>query len=97
MQQANMLNEFKLIIGGQLCSGEQGELEIINPATGITAAHCAKASVAQVNQAVSAAKQASKAWQLVSHDERKSILNKIADGIEKHAEMLAELVVLEQG
>ncbi|MGK7272502.1 hypothetical protein ACSOT7_13400, partial [Acinetobacter baumannii] len=27
MQQANMLNEFKLIIGGQLCSGEQGELE----------------------------------------------------------------------
>ncbi|MGS5825506.1 aldehyde dehydrogenase family protein, partial [Acinetobacter baumannii] len=97
MQQANMLNEFKLIIGGQLCSGEQGELEIINPATGLTAAHCAKASVAQVNQAVSAAKQASKAWQLVSHDERKSILNKIADGIEKHAEMLAELVVLEQG
>ena len=75
MQQANMLNEFKLIIGGQLCSGEQGELEIINPATGLTAARCAKASVAQVNQAVSAAKQASKAWQLVSHDGRKSILN----------------------
>lgn len=97
MQQANMLNEFKLIIGGQLCSGEQGELEIINPATGLTAARCAKASVEQVNQAVSAAKQASKAWQMVSHDERKSILNKIADGIEKHAEMLAELVVLEQG
>ncbi len=95
MQQANMLNEFKLIIGGQLVPGEQGELESINPATGLTAAHCTKASVAQVNQAVSAAKQASKAWQLVSHDERKSILNKIADGIEKHAEMLAELVVLE--
>jgi acyl-CoA reductase-like NAD-dependent aldehyde dehydrogenase len=97
MQQANMLNEFKLIIGGQRCSGEQGELEILNPATGLTAARCAKASVAQVNQAVSAAKQASKAWQQISHDERKSILNKIADGIEKHAEMLAELVVLEQG
>lgn len=41
-----------------------------------------------MNRAVSAAKQASKAWQQVSHDERKSILNKIADGIEKHAEML---------
>jgi hypothetical protein len=29
MQQANMLNEFKLIIGGQLCSGEQGELKLL--------------------------------------------------------------------
>lgn len=97
MQQVNMQNEFKLIIDGQSCLGEQGELEIINPATGSVAAHCAKASVAQVNQAIAAAKQAFKSWQRCPHEERKNILNKIADGIEKHAETLAELVVLEQG
>lgn len=57
MQQVNMLNEFKLIIDGQSCLGEQGELDIINPATGAVAAHCTKASVAQVNQAVEVAKK----------------------------------------
>ncbi|ENX20667.1 hypothetical protein F892_02690 [Acinetobacter vivianii] len=97
MQQLNMQNEFKLIIDGQSCLGEQGELDIINPATGTVAASCAKASVAQVNQAIAAAKQAFKSWQRCPHEERKNILNKIADGIEKHAETLAELVVLEQG
>ena len=97
MQQVNMLNEFKLLIGGQSSRGENGDFEIINPATGLVAANCEKASVAQVNQAVEAAKLAFKTWQTVSHDARKSILNKIADGIEKHAEILAELIVLEQG
>lgn len=97
MQHINMLNEFKLIINGQSCLGEAGELDIINPATATPAARCAKASIAQVDQAVTAAKAAFKGWQRCSHEERKSILHKIADGIEKHAETLAELIVLEQG
>ncbi len=97
MQHINMLNEFKLIINGQSCLGEAGELDIINPATATLAARCAKASIAQVDQAVTAAKAAFKGWQRCSHEERKSILHKIADGIEKHAETLAELIVLEQG
>lgn len=97
MQHINMLNEFKLIINGQSCLGEAGELDIINPATATLAARCAKASIAQVDQAVTAAKAAFKGWQRCSHEERKSILHKIAEGIEKHAETLAELIVLEQG
>lgn len=97
MQHLNMQNQFKLIINGQSCLGEAGELEIINPATAAVAAKCAQASIAQVNQAIEAAKQAFGSWQRSSHEERKSILNKIADGIEQHAETLAELIVLEQG
>lgn len=97
MKQAKQLDEFKLIIGGQSCLGEAGKIDIINPATGTVAAQCSAASMAQVDQAIEAAKQAFAGWQAYSHVQRKTILNNIADEIEKHAEILAELVVLEQG
>lgn len=97
MKQAKLLDQFKLIIAGQSCHGEAGQLDIINPATGAVAAQCRTASVAQVDQAVDAAKHAFIGWQTYSHAQRKTILNNIADEIEKHAETLAELVVLEQG
>lgn len=97
MKHTTILDEFKLIIDGQLCRGDAGQLDIINPATGVVAAQCTIASSAQVYQAIEAAKHAFTRWKTSTHTERKNILNNIADGIEKHAEVLAELLVLEQG
>lgn len=97
MKQTAVLDGFKLIIGGQSCLGTADELEVINPATATVAAKYKTASIEQLDQAVDAAKQAFQHWQSRSHAERQSCINKIADGIEKHAESLAELLVLEQG
>jgi acyl-CoA reductase-like NAD-dependent aldehyde dehydrogenase len=86
-----------MIINGQSVAGGQGSFAVIDPATAESFAECPCASVEQLDQAVDAAEQAFKTWQLTSHEERTALLHQIADKIEENAAELAEIIVREQG
>lgn len=92
-----MTQQYSMIINGQAVAGEQGTYPVINPATAQAFAECPCASVNQLDQAVDAAETAFKEWQHSSHEERKTLLHKIADKIEENAAELAEIIVTEQG
>ncbi|MDR7188471.1 acyl-CoA reductase-like NAD-dependent aldehyde dehydrogenase [Microbacterium sp. BE35] len=54
-------------------------------------------TVADLDAAVAAARQAQPAWDALGHEERSRILNAIADDLEANAEELAQLLSREQG
>jgi acyl-CoA reductase-like NAD-dependent aldehyde dehydrogenase len=87
---------FNLLIGGQLVPGNLS-MSVINPATEEVLAESPRASAAQLNQAVAAAKAAFPAWAATPLAERKQTLVAIADRIDAHAEELARLLTQEQG
>lgn len=70
-----------------------------NPATGEALTEVALAGVADVDQAVAAARQAFETgpWARLSGAERGELLWKVADLIERHADELAELETLDNG
>ncbi|WP_404286661.1 aldehyde dehydrogenase family protein [Glutamicibacter arilaitensis] len=74
-----------------------GGTEILDPATGELVGRVAQGSVADLDAAVSAARNAQPAWDALGHDERNRLLNLAADHIEANAEALAELLSREQG
>ncbi|ROM97899.1 gamma-aminobutyraldehyde dehydrogenase [Pseudomonas brassicacearum] len=81
----------KLLLNGQLVEG-LGELQpVLNPSTGEIVALIPEAAPEQVNEAVLAAHQAFDHWSQVSPKDRSTVLLKIADLIDQHAEELARL------
>ena len=88
---------FNMWINGQSVQGEAESLDVLNPATEEVIVTVNNASVAQLDAAVDAAKQAFSSWQYSSNEDRKQALNRIADNIENNAAELAEIVVKEQG
>jgi len=90
------MGSYKLLINGQMVDGDM-TMDVINPATEDVVATCARASEAQLNDAVAAAKAAFPAWSATSIDERKKVVLSIADAIEAHGEELARLLTQEQG
>jgi acyl-CoA reductase-like NAD-dependent aldehyde dehydrogenase len=88
--------DFRLLIGGQLVAGA-GSFDVINPATEAVVAACPRADLAQLNQAVAAAKAAFPAWAATPLAERARLLNKLADAIDARAPELARLLTQEQG
>lgn len=90
------MSDYQLLIDGALVRGDS-TLDVINPATETIVATCARASKTQLDQAVAAATAAFPAWSKTSMDERKAVLNKIADTIEANGADLARLLTQEQG
>ena len=90
------MSDYKLLINGKLVDGAKTS-NVVNPATEEPVAACPRASEAQLNEAVAAAKAAFPAWSATSIDERKKVLNAIADAIEANATDLARLLTQEQG
>lgn len=90
------MSDYKLLINGELVDGDM-EMAVVNPATEETVAMCARASEAQLEQAVAAAKAAFPAWSATTIDERKKAITAIADAIEANGEELARLLTQEQG
>ena len=88
--------QLKLLINGQLEDGDLS-MDVINPATGEAFATCPRASKAQLNRAVAAAKAAFPAWSKTPIAERKAALTAIADVIQANAPELARLLTQEQG
>ena len=90
------LGDFRLLIGGKLVPGA-ATFDVINPATEQVVAACPRADLAQLNQAVAAAKSAFPAWAAKTIAERRALLNKLADAIDARAPELASLLTQEQG
>jgi acyl-CoA reductase-like NAD-dependent aldehyde dehydrogenase len=91
-----MMPDYKLLIGGRLVDGA-ATMDVINPATEEVLAACPRASEAQLDEAVAAAKQAFPAWAAKPIAERRALILKLADAIEAQAEDFARLLTQEQG
>jgi acyl-CoA reductase-like NAD-dependent aldehyde dehydrogenase len=90
------MSGFKLLIGGRLVEGARTS-PVINPATEEPVADCPRASNAQLEEAVAAAKSAFPGWSATPIDERKKVLTAIADVIQANVPELARLLTQEQG
>jgi acyl-CoA reductase-like NAD-dependent aldehyde dehydrogenase len=87
----------ELLIDGRLVPGEGPVIEAINPATEQVTARMATASIAQVDQAVAAARRAFPAWAATSPQERSAAIHRLADTFEKHTDRLTASIVNEVG
>jgi acyl-CoA reductase-like NAD-dependent aldehyde dehydrogenase len=90
------MNDFKLLIGGRLVDGDL-TMDVVNPASEQVVSACPRASKAQLDQAVAAAKAAFPAWRKTPMPERKALIGEIADVIQANATELARLLTQEQG
>lgn len=90
------MKEFNLIINGESV-GTTDYFDVINPADKSVIARCPKATTAQLNDAVAAAKSAFPAWSALTYEERRDRLMQLADAIEDNAEELMTLLTKEQG
>lgn len=90
------MGSFQLLINGRLEDGE-ATMEVLNPATEEPVATCSRASKAQLDKAVAAAKAAFPAWAATPIDERRKALVAMADVIQANAQELGRLLTQEQG
>ena len=92
----NMDTDFVMTINGQTVTTEN-TLPVYNPATRSVFAQVPDASQAQLNDAVSAARQAQKSWKNTSMEERQATVERFADLLEENAEGFMALLTREQG
>jgi len=90
------LGPFHLLIDGKLEAGDS-EMSVINPANEDVLSACPRASMAQLDKAVAAAKRAFPAWSATPMDVRRKALLAMADAIQGDAPNLARLLTQEQG
>jgi acyl-CoA reductase-like NAD-dependent aldehyde dehydrogenase len=90
------MGPFKLLIDGKLVDGDS-TMSVINPATEEVLSECPRASKAQLDQAVAAAKAAFPAWSAKPIAERKAALLAMADAIQNDLQNLARILTQEQG
>lgn len=90
------MSEYRLLINGQLVDGDLS-MDVINPATEEVVARCPRASEAQLEAAVAAAKAAFPAWSATPIETRRNVLIAMAERIEANADMIARILTQEQG
>lgn len=90
------MKPFQLLINGALVDGDS-TMPIVNPATEEVLAECPRASSRQLNEAVAGAKAAFPTWAARPVDERRAVINAMADTIEASVDELARLVTGEVG
>ncbi|NMN04877.1 MULTISPECIES: aldehyde dehydrogenase family protein [unclassified Novosphingobium] len=88
--------EMKMLIGGALVAGDM-TMDVINPATGEAFLTVPRASVAQADAAIAAAKAAQPAWGATPLATRQQVLLDLADAIGARADEFARLLTQEQG
>lgn len=87
---------FKLLINGECVDGEQ-DIDVINPATGTAFARAPRASLAQMNAAVAAAKAAQARWGALPIADRKEVMLEIGRIMTDNVDELSVLLTKEQG
>jgi len=87
---------YKLLIGGALVDGDM-TMDVVNPATEAVLATCPRASEAQLDAAVAAAKAAFPAWAATPIADRRAMLLKLADALQGRAPEFSRLLTQEQG
>lgn len=89
--------ETRLLIGGELVGGEGAGIEVENPATEEIVATVGAASAAQLDRAVTAARDASREWATMPAVDRAPLLHEIATRLRARSEELARLMTIEIG
>ncbi len=89
--------ELASFIGGTSRTDREPTGTSMNPATGETLATVVEAGPAEVEAAVSAAKDAYPAWKALSPADRAGVLVAVADHMEAHGEYLARLESMDTG
>jgi acyl-CoA reductase-like NAD-dependent aldehyde dehydrogenase len=95
-QAAEKPDEYRLLIGGALETSTQW-LDVVNPATGKAFMRVPKATPAQLEKAVAAAKRAFESWSKTPIAERRARLTRVADRIHENTDRIAALLTREQG
>jgi acyl-CoA reductase-like NAD-dependent aldehyde dehydrogenase len=90
------MSVYRLLIDGRLEDGD-ASMDVINPATEEVLAVAPRASKAQLEKAIAAAKKAFPAWSTTPISERKQALQAIAKIVHANAHELARLLTQEQG
>ena len=90
------MTAYMLLIGGELVPGAMTST-VINPATEDVLATAPRADLAQLHQAVAAAKAAFPVWSATPIRVRGALLTKLADAMEARQAELARLLTEEQG
>ncbi len=90
------MNSYTMLINGESVATEK-TFDIINPASGEVFAQCPDADATMVDKAVAAARGAFAEWSQTSMDERKHIVQQIAQAIEANMPELMQLVTMETG
>jgi betaine-aldehyde dehydrogenase len=89
---ATQTQTLKNFIDGEFVDPANGETEpVLNPATGEAIGHAPLSSAEDVDRAVNAARAAFENWSTTTPGERSLALLRLADKLEEHAEVLAEL------
>jgi len=83
------INIYNTIGNQQAAAQSKAWLEVVNPATGECIAHCPDSDKSDIEAAVVAARKAFPLWSRLSHGERASWLNKLADALERETENFA--------
>ncbi|MFO7689805.1 MAG: NAD-dependent succinate-semialdehyde dehydrogenase [Cryobacterium sp.] len=87
-----------LRIGGESRpAGDGARIDVINPATGVSIGSVASATVDDGLAAVAAAEQALPGWAAIAPRERGEILRRVFDLMTEKTELLARLIVVENG
>ena len=90
------MTDTKLLIGGELVPGDM-TMDVVNPATGEPFTTVPRASAAQADKAIAAAKAAVSGWSAVPFAERSRKLVELADAIAARKDEFARTLTLEQG
>ncbi|MBA4022689.1 MAG: aldehyde dehydrogenase [Gordonia sp.] len=92
-----MRTRYDLFINGESVAGSGDPFTTSNPATGEILADVARATAADVDNAVRAADAARRGWARTKASDRGRILLKLAAAIRENADRLAELETLDNG
>ncbi|HWS91662.1 MAG TPA: aldehyde dehydrogenase family protein, partial [Mycobacterium sp.] len=94
-----LVDSYQLYIDGRWVGPEDGRYDDIDPATEKTIATAPDASVAQVGEAIEAARRAfdSGPWATTSPEDRAGCLNQLGDALGKHADEFFALSQTEWG
>ncbi|HEY6451706.1 MAG TPA: aldehyde dehydrogenase family protein [Steroidobacteraceae bacterium] len=96
---AQLRTDFAQLIDGELLAGAQSHdaIDVINPATGMVFARAPRASRAELDRAVAAARRAFPGWRASSYQQRRDRIGQLAAALRAHRDVLAELLTREQG
>ncbi len=98
-QPSGLVDTYQLYIDGRWVEPQDGRYDDISPATEQTIATAPDASVAQVGEAIAAARRAfdDGPWARMSHEERAGCLNQLGDALLKHNDEFFALSQVEWG
>jgi len=86
------VKHYQMFVGGQWTDATGGETQaVVNPATGEVMAEVPKATEADVERAVSAARKAFESWGETTPRERSELLLKLADALIEHGDEFGDL------